>query len=118
MTIFNREDARTALPQLEKRIAELADALANITIPNIDKGIVALPAAVATNTYADFPVTFSKAFATVPTVVAGLSSMSTGAGSGRLAVSAISVTTEGFTLRLFNGDTSARQPSLTWVAIE
>lgn len=73
---------------------------------------------VASHDYADYQVTFSKAFSSAPIVVVGMMSSSTGYGTGSVSVSAHSITTHGFTARIFNNDTSARSPYIHWIAME
>ena len=72
---------------------------------------------VASHSYADYQVTFTKTFSSAPIVVVGMMSSSTGHGSGSVSVSAHSITTSGFTARIFNNDTSARSPYIHWIAM-
>jgi len=72
---------------------------------------------VASHSYADYQVTFSKAFSSAPIVVVGMMSSSTGYGVGSVSVSAHSITATGFTARIFNNDSSARSPYIHWIAM-
>jgi hypothetical protein len=56
-------------------------------------------------------------FVSAPVVVVGFKSDSSAGTFGRCCVSAHSVTTTGFTLRFFNGDSSNRNPEFYWIAI-
>lgn len=75
--------------------------------------------AVNKQTYQDFPISFNFTFPTAPRVVVGLESASTGYGVGMISVAATNISTTGFTLRVFNADTTAssRTPAVNWVAI-
>lgn len=73
---------------------------------------------VQSHSYDDYQVYFSKTFSSAPIVVVGMMSSSTGYGVGSVSVSAHSITTTGFTARIFNNDTSARSPYIHWIAME
>lgn len=73
--------------------------------------------AVTTKSYVDKPITFPNTYTETPKVVVCLNSASTGAGMGNVTVSAINVTTSGFTIRVFNNDTADRSPAVRWIAI-
>ena len=83
----------------------------------IDAGTASLSSTVASGAYRDVAVSFHKTFETAPNVVVGFQSTSTGATFGRCCCSAHSITTTGFTIRMFNGDTAARQPAFYWIAM-
>ena len=83
----------------------------------VDAGTARLSASVASGAYSDVAVSFHKTFETAPNVVVGFQSTSTGATFGRCSCAAHSITTTGFKIRMFNGDTTARQPSFYWVAM-
>lgn len=72
---------------------------------------------VAGNSYTDIPVTFQKKYSSPPAVVACVSSGSTDGAIGSIAVSVNGPTETGFTLRVFNAGSSARQPGIRWIAI-
>lgn len=65
----------------------------------------------------DLAVTFDRAFTKTPRVVVGLYSGSSGADMGYVSVSAINVSTTGFTCRFFHAaGTSNRSPNANWAA--
>lgn len=72
---------------------------------------------VASHSYADYQVTFTKTFSSAPIVVVGMQTASTGYGTGSVSVSAHSITATGFTARIFNNDSSARSPYIHWIAM-
>lgn len=82
----------------------------------IDSGTLT-GAAVAASSYIDLPVTFHKTFTTIPTVVVGFLSDSTGYDMGSLSCSAHSRTLTGCTVRIYNNSTSERKPYIQWIAV-
>lgn len=74
-------------------------------------------ASIATNTYKDYALTYPEPFADVPTTLVAFSTGSTAGGMGKLGVGTVNETATGCTIRVWNGDTAARSPSLKWVAI-
>ena len=72
---------------------------------------------VSSNNKKDVTVTFAKAFSKTPNVVACFESSSTAYGFGRMTCGVLSVSTTGFTVRVFNADTSPRSPYIQWIAI-
>ena len=67
--------------------------------------------------YADVSVTFPKAFYAAPVVVVGFETESTAGSFGRCSVAVTgTVTTTGFTARIFNGDSTNRTPRVSWIA--
>ena len=72
---------------------------------------------VAANSYTDKSVTFSKAFSSTPTVVAGMDSASTAAALGNITVSVTTVSATGFTARIFNAGSTGRSPGFYWIAV-
>lgn len=83
----------------------------------ICSGSVAALGNTAASAYKDKSVSFGMTYSSAPNVIVGLQSDSTAGTFGRCSVSAHSVTTTGFTLRFFNGDSSNRNPSFYWIAI-
>ena len=73
-------------------------------------------ATIPSHSTVDVEVTFEEAFPAAPNVVACLNS-SGGYGVGSLSVGVFSITTTGFTARVFNNDTSGRGPDVEWIAI-
>lgn len=67
---------------------------------------------------ADIQVTFPSPFAEAPVVVVGFSTESAAGGFGRCSCAVVGApSAEGFTLRIYNGDTSGRAPRVTWIAV-
>lgn len=83
----------------------------------VDAGTASLSSSVASGAYGDVTVSFHKTFEIAPNVVVGFMSTSTGATFGRCSCAAHSITTTGCTIRMFNGDTVARQPYFYWIAM-
>lgn len=73
-------------------------------------------ATIPSHSTVDVAVTFAEPFPAAPNVVACLNS-SGGYGVGSLSVGVFSITTTGFTARVFNNDTSGRGPDVEWIAI-
>lgn len=72
---------------------------------------------VAAGGYTDFAVTFPTAFHSAPIVVVGLETESGAGAFGRCVVAVTgTVTATGFTARVYNGDSSARSPRVSWIA--
>ena len=68
--------------------------------------------------YVDVPITFPRAFHSAPIVVVGFETESTAGSFGRCSVAVTgTVTAAGFTVRIFNGDTTARVPRVSWIAV-
>ena len=77
-----------------------------------------IAATVAPNgSYVDVKVTFPKAFHAAPIVVVGFATES-GYGVFGKCVAAVTgtVTATGFTVRIYNGDTTDRKPRVNWIA--
>ena len=73
---------------------------------------------VPAGSYADFPVTFNVTFTNDPVVFPVIYSTSTSGDIGSLTVSAINITTTGFTLRIFNNSSNQRTPATRWLAVQ
>lgn len=71
---------------------------------------------VAAGTTATISVSFGKTFGKAPTVVASIYSSQT-TGLGQCTASIYNITTTGFSLRLTNGYSSARDLGATWIAM-
>lgn len=84
--------------------------------PHVQIGYIA-GSSVAANSYRDYSLTYPVAFASTPTTMVSFSTGSTAGGMGRLQVGTVNETPTGCTIRVWNGDTSARSPSLKWTAI-
>ena len=72
---------------------------------------------IATGTYADVTVTFGTAFNSAPHVVACLSTTGTAGNIGNVTVAVHSITTTGFTIRVFNNRGGSLSPAVEWIAI-
>lgn len=65
-------------------------------------------------------ISFGKTFTSAPIVVVGFTFDNTATGDnsfGRCAISALSVTTTGFTAKFYNGSGSQKTPSFNWMAL-
>lgn len=73
---------------------------------------------VSANSKADWTVTFDKEFASAPYVVVGFVTNADQGGFGKCCCAAVlsSISTTGFTVRIYNGDTSGRSPKCHWIA--
>lgn len=67
----------------------------------------------------DWEVTFDEAFSSTPYVVVGFITNATDGAFGKCSCAAVlsSVSKTGFTLRVYNGDTSSRSPKCNWFAV-
>ena len=67
----------------------------------------------------DVEIAFERPFAAPPWVMAGFATASTAGSFGRCCVAVVpgGVTSAGFTARLYNGDSAARSPRVTWLAL-
>lgn len=73
---------------------------------------------VPANSYYDYNIVFSKHFDNIPVVSASFVSTSVAGAFGNCVCGVHDVTTTGFYVRIFNGDTVSRAPSIVWSAIE
>lgn len=62
-------------------------------------------------------VTFPTPYDSAPNVVVGFGTTTSAGGFGRCSVAVNSVSATGFTYRIFNGDTTARNPGICWIAL-
>jgi hypothetical protein len=68
--------------------------------------------------YKDVNITFPEAFYAAPIVVVGFETESTAGAFGKCSVTVMgTVTTTGFTARIFNGDSTNRAPRVSWIAV-
>lgn len=72
---------------------------------------------VSAGSYTDVSVTFPREYDTVPSVICGIYSSSTAGAIGSFTISAINITTTGFTARYFNNSSSERTPAGRYIAI-
>lgn len=76
------------------------------------------PGAIAANTYVDKTITFPFTFESTPNVVACLFSSATSSTFGGFAISVVSRTTTGATIRIFNNTGTQRSPDIFWIATQ
>jgi len=125
MVKYPREDPRTALPQLEKSIEMVRRDILGID-EEVEKRLATNKVqhgttestSVASGSYVDISVTFSKPFESVPTVVCSLVSTSASADIGSISATVYSVAETGFTCRLFNNSANSRTPAVSWIATD
>ena len=72
---------------------------------------------VSANSYKDVSVTFSPAMSGTPIVVCSVVSTSTAGAIGSITAAVTSTSTTGFTCRIFNAGSTARTPSVNWIAM-
>lgn len=74
---------------------------------------------VSASNYKDTEILFGKPFAYIPIVMACFYTNSTNGTFGRCSCAVVSgsVTTTGFVIRVFNGDSAVREPRVNWIAI-
>ena len=85
-------------------------------LPMLRTGMISIGEAIAANSYSDFEVTFDSPMLGTPTVLCTVYSTSQQGGVGSVTAAVYSYSSTGFTCRVFNGDTSPRQPAVLWVA--
>lgn len=88
-----------------------------VKLGNIDAGTGGHSVSVSASSYSDLNITFNVTFKSVPIVVVGFNTTSTAGGFGRCSCAVLNVTTTGCTVRVFNGDTTTREPAIRWIAI-
>lgn len=90
-----------------------------LTAGNIDAGLTSATVDTAAGTYQDVSIAFHKTFAAAPVVVVGFDTTGTQANFGMCCVAVVngSITTTGFTARVFNADSAVRKPRVSWIAI-
>ena len=90
-----------------------------LTAGNIDAGLTSSTVDTAAGTYQDVNIAFHKTFASAPIVVVGFDTTGTQANFGMCCVAVVNgtITTTGFTARVFNADSAVRKPRVSWIAI-
>lgn len=90
-----------------------------LTAGNIDAGLTSATVDTAAGTYQDVNIAFHKTFAAAPVVVVGFDTTGTQANFGMCCVAVVNgtITTTGFTARVFNADSAVRKPRVSWIAI-
>lgn len=94
----------------------ISDVMSDIGLKKCDAGYIQGDD-IPTESTADYNVTYSVSFSSTPTPVASFVSTSTASGFGKCSLSILNRSATGFTIRVYNGDTTQRSPSLTWVAV-
>ena len=82
--------------------------------PHFEYGYVSTT--VAKQNYADKIVTFSRPFKSTPVVVCNFGGASTAYQMGNVSCTAMNISTTGFTIRVWNADTTSREPRINWIA--
>lgn len=100
--------------QHEEDIKELFSEVESI--PQIQHGSFQAQSVTA-NGYKDYTVTFPVTFAKTPTVVAIFGGSSTAAAMGNCSIGLLSASTTGATIRIWNNDSTARTPTVHWIAV-
>lgn len=93
--------------------------LLNNLLYRTQRGYYSASTAIAAGGYADYTITFPKAYDTVPTVVATLTadSASTSAENAKLEPFIISATTSQVIIRVISASSISRTPAFTWIAV-
>lgn len=83
----------------------------------LDGGWTSMPI-VEAGSYVDQSIPFNKEFSAIPNVVVSLMGRSTSGRTGSVSCAVLSgtITKTGFTVRLWNADTTDRNPGVTWIA--
>ena len=97
----------------------IAEVVKIVTSKELQTGSIA-GTSVGANTYVDVGVTFSPTMKSTPNVIVGLRSDSTAGAIGSISVAVLtgSVSTTGFTCRIFNAGSATRAPGANWIAME
>ena len=103
-------------------VVKLLDIVPNITelngnLPVIQSGSTGY-IEISANSYKDIQVKFPKPFATDPNVLASIWGTSESPAYGNINFSYDDISRTGFTMRIYNDNTSGRTPRFRWVAIE
>lgn len=72
---------------------------------------------VPANDYKDVNISFGRTFTAEPAFTVNFLTGTTAGAFGRCSLAVNSVTTTSAIVRVFNGDTTARTPSLRWIAV-
>ena len=92
----------------------------DVVCNSMDSGIISAATfgSVPAGDSRQYDLTFNHAFTSAPIVVASLYSDSTqGSGLGSCTVTVHSITTTGCKLKIFNNDSQARNPAVSWIAM-
>lgn len=83
-----------------------------------EHNIVTNPSGIASNTYHDFTVTYSKTFRSDPMLSVMLYSSSSNAKCGSLSVAVVKADKTGFTARVFNASDTTLIPAIIYFAVD
>lgn len=72
---------------------------------------------VSSNSYTDVAVVFDNAYSSTPAIMVSFITTSTAGGFGACSVAVNNRSANGFTIRVFNADSTTRQPVVQWIAI-
>ena len=98
-------------------ISDSGQSSANTSTRVIETGHIT-GSSVPSGDYVDYEISFTKPFSSAPTVIACFQSTSTAGTFGRCTLGVVSVSVSGATIRVFNGDASARGPNVDWIAVK
>ena len=98
-------------------ISDSGQSSANTSTRVIETGHIT-GSSVPSGDYVDYEISFTKPFSSAPTVIACFQSTSTAGNFGRCTLGVVSVSVSGATIRVFNGDASARGPNVDWIAVK
>lgn len=95
------------------------DRYGNVECKSMDSGVISASTfgSVSAGSYKDYSLSFNKTFTSIPVVTVSFFSDSTAPGFGNCSVSVHSTTTSGCKVRIFNNDSSARNPAVSWIAM-
>ena len=91
----------------------------DVVCNSMDSGVISASTfgSVSAGSYKDYSLSFNKTFTSIPVVAVSFFSDSTAPGFGNCSVSVHSTTTSGCKVRIFNNDSSARNPAVSWIAM-
>ena len=91
----------------------------DVVCNSMDSGIISAATfgSVSAGSYKDYSLSFNKTFTSTPVVTVSFFSDSTAPGLGNCSVSVHSTTTSGCKVRIFNNDSSTRNPAVSWIAM-
>lgn len=117
---YNKEEIDLEHRELNRKISEEADKLALqiALIPKIQMGTYSTSIKTDTTGYVDAEIVFDTPYKTAPTIVVGKNHTTDAMWATDYAVSAINITTTGFTLRITKSAEGHIYPVCSWIAVE
>lgn len=104
----------TGVDIIPEKIPTLPDLIGNLPlIQSGSTGYIDVPA----NSYKDVQIKFLKPFETDPNIFASIWGMSESPAYGNINFSYDNISKTGFTMRIYNDNTSGRVPRFRWIAI-